>query len=28
LTSKDRPFCGFCEALCGFSWYHASKTKD
>ena len=21
LTSKDRPFCVFCNALCGFSWY-------
>ena len=21
LTSKERPFCGFCDEICGFSWY-------
>jgi hypothetical protein len=21
LTQKERPFCGFCNAKCGFSWY-------
>lgn len=28
LTSKDRPFCAFCEALCGFNWYYKSKKAS
>ena len=27
LTSKDRPFCGFCECLCGFEWYNKSAKN-
>lgn len=29
LTSKDRPFCAFCNSLCGFSWYQKKiEEKD
>ena len=33
LTSRDRPFCAFCSALCGFSWHlktvpHSEEEED
>ena len=27
LTSKIRPFCDFCNALCGFNWYVSLEEK-
>lgn len=27
VTSRLRPFCAFCNALCGFSWYD-KKGED
>ncbi len=28
LTSKDRPFCAFCNALCGFTWHFKNQGAD
>jgi hypothetical protein len=27
LTSKDRPFCAFCNSICGFQWYEKVQIK-